>query len=346
MSNTSPILAEVRRGQIVEAYHRGVIVMAEPDGRILSRLGDGRLITSTRSTIKPIQAIPLIVSGAADHFDFGTREIAVACASHEGEAIHTETVRGMLARIGLDEGAMLCGAQAPYNQETARRLESEGQPFTQLHNNCSGKHAGMLATAVHTGATVEDYVSPAHPVQREIISMLAELGDLDRDLTTAVDGCSAPTFGVPLGSLAVAFARMVNPDAATSLAPQIREACRRIVHAMIAHPEMVGGTKRFDTDLLRAARGKLICKVGAEAVYSVGVLPCDEFPRGLGIAFKMEDGSYRGLGPAVVEALGQLGVLGSQEMSELAAYHNPAIENRRGLKVGEVRAAFDLRSEV
>jgi L-asparaginase II len=345
-----PVLVEVRRGAIVESRHRGAIIALEPNGNVLARIGDDWLITSTRSTIKPIQAIPLIASGAADRYDLTPRELAVACASHEGEPIHTETVTGMLARAGLDERALRCGAHAPYNAETARKLECDGLPFTQLHNNCSGKHAGMLLAATHRGHSIDDYYLPEHPVQRDIVSALSRLSDIREGLPAAVDGCSAPTFGVPLRSLALAFARLTSACGAAlpgsqnafALDSDLAEAAKRIVPAMIEYPEMVGGTKRFDTDLLRVARGKLICKVGAEAVYSIGVLPSDRFPRGLGIAIKMEDGSYRGLGPAVVETLAQLGILSDGEAAELSLYHRPIVENRRGLKVGDVVATFDL----
>jgi L-asparaginase II len=340
MQGELPILVEVRRGAIVESRHRGAIVIAEPDGHVVKHLGDDGFVTSTRSTIKPIQAIPFITSGAADHFNVDERELAVVCASHEGEPIHTETVAGMLARAGLDESALRCGAHAPYNAETARKLEAGGLPFTQLHNNCSGKHTGMLMTAVLRGLPLDDYVSAEHPVQREIVSTFARMADLDENLPTAIDGCSAPTFGVPLRSLAVAFARLVNPSDED---PAAARATHRIVAAMINHPEMVGGTKgRFDTELLRAGHGKLVCKIGAEASYSVGVLPCERFPRGAGIALKMEDGSYRGLGPTVVETLAQLGVLNEDEVGQLARYHRPLVENRRGVNVGEVRPVFKL----
>src|SRR5262249_7847435 len=199
------------------------------------------------------------------------RELAVVCASHEGEKIHTETVADMLARAGLDETALRCGPQMPYSQEAAKEPESSGEAFTQLHNNCSGKHAGMLMTAVVRGLSLDDYISTEHPVQLEIVSTFARLAGLDQNLPTAIDGCSAPTFGVPLRSLAVAFARLVNPS---ELDPKIAAATRRIVEAMIAHPEMVGGTKgRFDTDLLRSAGGEVICKEGGEAFYFVGGRP-------------------------------------------------------------------------
>src|SRR5690349_915674 len=210
MSNPLSVLAEVRRGPIVESWHRGVIVIAEPDGGLVASLGDPDLVTSTRSTIKPIQALPLVLSGAADRYELTPRELAAACASHEGEPIHTETAARMLARVGLDESALRCGAHAPYDPETARQLEQSGQPFNQLHNNCSGKHAGMLVTAVHRGLEIEDYVAPTHPIQQEIIKMLARLGDLPATLPTAIDGCSAPTFGVTVRSLSIAAARLAN----------------------------------------------------------------------------------------------------------------------------------------
>jgi L-asparaginase II len=196
----------------------------------------------------------------------------------------------------------------------------------------------MLATAVWRGLSVADYLAPDHPVQREIVATLARMTDRDAHLPTAVDGCSAPTFGVPLRALAMAFARLASPWFS-----DLNEAARRLTAAMVAHPEIVGGTTgRLDTDLIRAARGALISKVGAEAVYCIGVFPCARFPRGLGIALKIEDGAYRGMNPAVIETLAQLGVLDASQQRELAAYHRPAVENRRGLTVGAVRAVFQL----
>ena len=348
-----PVLAEVRRGAIVESKHYGAIIALEPDGTVIARLGDPDLSTSTRSSIKPIQAIPVLTSGAADHFRMTEKELAVACASHEGEPFHTETVAGMLARLGLDESALRCGAHPPYHEETARSLQRQGLPYTQLHNNCSGKHAGMLATAKWRGAPLEDYLAREHPVQREIIRVFSRLGGFREDRPTGIDGCSAPTFGVTLRHLALAFARFVSlssssPEAGAALLqeiglePGVAAAAQRIVRAMTSYPEMVGGTARLDTDLLRASRGALICKVGAEALYSVGVLPCERYPRGLGIAIKIIDGAYRGLGVAVIETLAQLNILDKDQQADLATYHRPVMKNHRGLLVGEVSAAFTL----
>jgi len=310
------------------------------DGSIIKSLGPASLITSTRSTIKPIQAIPFITSGAADHFGVDEKELAVVCASHEGESIHTETVAGMLERGGLNEGSLRCGAHAPYNEEAAKALERSGEPFTQLHNNCSGKHAGMLLTALFRGLDLDSYLSSSHPIQQEIVKVLSHFCSITEDLPSGIGGCSAPTFGVPLSSLAVAFARLTNP---VDRQPEVVAAVHRIVQAMINHPEMIGGTKgRFDTELLKAANGKLICKIGAEAVYSIGVIPCEKYPNGLGISVKMEDGSYRGLGPTVVELLAQLEVLNEAETAALSSFHKPILDNRKGREVGEVRAVFTL----
>jgi L-asparaginase II len=354
-----PVLVEVTRGAIIESRHSGAIVAVDPYGKIIARLGDENLITSTRSTIKAIQAIPLVASGAADHFHISEAELAVACASHGGEAMHTETVAAMLGRIGLTESHLRCGAHLPYNEEAARRLQSTGEPFTQLHNNCSGKHTGMLATCLYHRWPIEDYLAREHPLQQEIIARFRQLGDLPDELPIAIDGCSAPTFGVPLKSLALAFARLARLSQLTSENPEtgcgsqfhaaldatVVKAIRRIVKAMIARPEMVGGSGRLDTSLMRAARGSLVCKIGAEATYVIGVLPCDKYPEGLGIALKIQDGAARALATVVIETLAQLGVLDEAQLAELATYHRPVLNNYRGLHIGEIMPVFHLGYE-
>ncbi|HMG34597.1 MAG TPA: asparaginase [Blastocatellia bacterium] len=344
MNNSLPILVEVTRGSIIESWHRGAIVAVTPDGKTVAGVGDETIVTSTRSTIKPIQTIPFIASGAADHFNCTAREIAVASASHQGEPVHTQTVAAMLAKGGLDESALACGPQPPYSAEATRELERLGLPHTQLHNNCSGKHAGMLLTALHRRLGVDGYYLPEHGVQRSIVEVFSALAGLDpHGIPTATDGCSAPTFGVPLKAMALSFARLANPEAANTIDENQRAAINRIVAAMIDYPEMIGGTRdRLDSDLLRAAKGKLICKIGAEAVYGIGVLPCETHSTGLGIAMKIEDGATRGLGAVVVETLSQLGVLDAAQTRELATYHHPQIDNRRGIAVGDIRAIFKL----
>jgi L-asparaginase II len=349
-----PQLVEVTRGPIIESRHAGAIVALQPDGQIVAQLGDENFITSTRSTIKPIQAIPFVASGAADRFHISEQELAVACASHGGELMHTETVAAMLARIGLTESHLRCGAHMPYNEDAARKLQSAGEPFTQLHNNCSGKHTGMLATCLQNNWPTEDYMAREHPLQQQIISLFRRLGELPEELPVAIDGCSAPTFGVPLKSLALAFARLANfttlphPTADSFNAAfdsGTVKASQRIVKAMLAHPQMVGGTGRLDTSLMQAARGSLICKIGAEATYVIGVLPCDRYPEGLGIALKIQDGATRALATVVIETLAQLGVLDEAQQTELAVFHRPVLKNYRGLQIGEITPVFRLQPD-
>jgi len=355
MSGVPPILVEIKRGPIVEAKHRGCVVAVEPGGRIVAAIGDPNLVICTRSCIKPIQAIPIIISGAADHFNITSRELAVICASHNGEAQHTDAVAGLLSRIGLDVKDLQCGAHRPYSEEAASRLQKDGVPFSAIHNNCSGKHTGMLLNARHLNLSTDNYLSPEHAVQKAIVAALSKMTGKHAPFVTAIDGCSAPTFALTLVELATAFSRLVNPwsfgkaekgatgPADLVIGPDEAVAIKWIVAAMTSNPEMVGGSRgRIDTDLMRVSRGRLVSKVGAESVHAIGVLPCEQFPRGLGIAFKIEDGSKRATPPVIVETLSQLGVLERPELEQLAEYHMPAITNHRNLKVGEVHPVFDL----
>jgi len=242
------------------------------------------------------------------------------------------------------------GSENPLALGIVDEFERRGLPFNQLQNNCSGKHAGMLATAVHLGLPTDNYVSPDHPIQKEIAATFARMAGLGRGLTTAIDGCSAPTFGVPLISLAVALSRLVSPwrttretGSRTAIDAGELAAIKWVVAAMTAHPELIGGSKgRLDTDLMRAAGGRLISKVGAEAVHVLGVAPGEAFPWGLGIAIKIEDGAKRAVAPVVIETLAQLGIIGRPELEKLTEYHHPHIVNHRRIRVGEVRAVFDL----
>jgi L-asparaginase II len=350
MTQALPVVIEVIRGATVESRHRGSIIAVEPDGSVVAQVGNPELITSTRSAIKPFQAIPLITSGAADRFNITARELAVACGSHSGEALHTYTVARLLARIGLDEHALKCGPHRPLGEETALKLERQGSTFTQLHNNCSGKHAGMLATAVHLGLSTDDYLSPTHPVQRTVAAMLAQFAGVTAELPIATDGCSAPTFALSLKSLALAFARLVMPwkGAASNFktTADFTEGSKRVIAAMTSQPEMVGGTKgRLDSDLMRVTRGRLVAKIGAEAVHGIGVLPGPRFPRGLGIAVKIEDGSRRALDPTVIETLSQLELLSDSELLDLSQYHRPMLQNCRALTVGHITTVFDIGVE-
>jgi L-asparaginase II len=336
-------LVEVWRGPIVESRHRGHLTAVDGSGRTVAELGSPETVTYVRSSGKPFQAVPVIASGAADRFGFTEQEIAIACGSHSGEAIHVETVRSMLGKIGLDESALRCGVHEPFSAEVARELARRDQAPNVLQNNCSGKHTAMLALALHVGAPTGSYDDWSNSVQQAIAKTVAQFSDVPVEkMAIGVDGCGVPVFGVSVRAMALMYARLASPPAGFDAGT--RDACKRIIKAMIDFPEMVGGTKnRLDTELIKAGEGRLISKIGAEGVYTVSVLPCDEWPDGLGLALKIEDGDdHRARPPAVIEALRQLNVLSERELVALASYSPTVIRNRRGERVGEARAAFTL----
>lgn len=335
-------LVEVTRGSIVESRHRGHVVAVDGDGQIVARLGAPEVVTYLRSSAKPLQAVPLVSTGAADRFDFTPQELAVACGSHSGEPIHEETVAAMLRKIGLGEGALKCGVHEPFSKEAAQELRRIGRKPRVLQNNCSGKHTGMIALSLHLGGAPETYDQPDNPAQLAIARTVSQFSGVpSEEIAVGIDGCGVPVFGVSVRAMALMYARLVAPprefDGAT------REACARLVAAMRAHPEQVGGTReRLDTELMRAAGG-VISKVGAEGVYTVGVEPSTRWPRGLGLALKIEDGEDRRARPTVViESLRQLGVLDDAALARLAPYSKFVVRNHRGDEVGEVRADFKL----
>ena len=337
-------LVEVRRGGITESRHRGHVVAVGPDGNVIAQLGIPETVTFLRSSAKPFQAMPLLVSGAADAFGFTDREVALACASHNGEPIHTELAASMLKKIGLGPEALKCGIHEPYSAAAAQELRARGEQPNVLQNNCSGKHVGMLAVAVHLGAPTETYNKAEHPVQLAIGKTVAQFSGVPvEDLAVGIDGCAVPVFGITVKGMALAYARLVAPPADFDEAT--KNACRRIVRVMSSYPELIGGTTdRLDTEIMRAASGRLVSKVGAEGVYTSGVLPCEEWPRGLGLALKIEDGDDKRARPTVViEALRQLGILRDESLEAVARYAFFPILNRPGELVGEVRAQFELK---
>lgn len=336
-------LVEVWRGDIVESRHRGHVVAVDGRGRVVARLGEPETVTYLRSSAKPHQAVPLVASGAAARFGLTPPELAVTCGSHSGEPAHEEAVAGMLRKIGLEESALKCGAHEPFSREAAEELRRRGERPRVLQNNCSGKHTGMLALARHLGAPTETYDHPDNPVQQAILSTVAQFSDVPADeLAVGTDGCGVPVFGMPLRAMALTYARLVAPPA--EFGEETTLACARLVAAMTEAPEMVGGTReRLDTELMRAAGGRVISKVGAEGVYTVGVLPCEDWPHGLGLALKIEDGEDRRARPTVViESLRQLGALTREAVASLAPYASFPISNHRGDLVGQVRANFEL----
>jgi L-asparaginase II len=340
-----PVL-ELTRGGLTESVHYGAIAAADADGDLVAAWGDPATVTFLRSSAKPLQALATVECGAADRFGFGSEQIALMCASHSGTDAHAQVAAGMLAALGLSEADLLCGTHPPLDAATARRLEADGERAGPLRNNCSGKHAGMLALSAFLGEAHADYLSPDGPVQQRILRAFAEMCGLEPErVGVGIDGCSAPNFAVPLRAAATAVARLMQPD---RLSQPRQTACSRIVSSMTAHPELVGGPGRFDTRLMQACRGRVLSKGGAEGYLALGLPAGALGPRSpaCGLAFKIADGDRAGraVAAAALEALTQLGVLGPAELEALSDLAPPRpLENHRGLVVGDMRACFHLR---
>jgi L-asparaginase II len=336
----SEILARVIRGETVESIHRGHLIVLDGEGREIARLGNAETVTFFRSSSKPFQAIPFLTSGAAERFGFLDDEIALACASHSGEKMHTAIAEKMLRKTGLTEADLKCGADLPFNERRAEELIRAGEKPTQIHNNCSGKHSAMLALAKHIGAPTATYDLLENPVQQMILETVAEFTETPKDeIFIGIDGCAAPNFALTVSGMAKSFAKLVFPP--ESFSGELREACRRIVTAMMNYPELIGGTERLDTILMQAARGQFVSKIGADGVWLCGVLPSPKRKKGLGIALKIEDGDDKRARAAIsVEVLRQLGIF---DKTTLEDYSPLPVKNRRGDTVGRVEASFNLK---
>jgi L-asparaginase II len=335
MHEFSPLVIVTRDG-IVESTHLGDIAVCDSDGRIIASVGDTSRVAYYRSSGKPLQALGVVQSGAAERFEFTDTELAVCCASHSGSRMHVLTVRGILDKLGLDYEALACGIHNPGDAEEQAWLISEGQGPSPLHNNCSGKHAGMLATALALGARVEGYLRAEHPVQ-ELINRNLELatGLPQTRFHFGADGCGAPTVAVPLQAIATSFARLANPQ---DMPDEFRVAAERIVAAMAIAPDFVSAPGAFNSELLSAGEGRLAAKAGAEGLFAVGA----KEPRHLGIAMKTADGSSRAQPPTILRVLEHFGLLSPGGQERLARFYKPAVTNCHGQVVGAVEAVFEL----
>lgn len=336
------ILVKVMRGGTLESVHRGTLIVVDGDGEKVAEIGDSSEVTFWRSAAKALQAVPMMTSGAAAAFGFTEKEIALACASHSGENFHTETAEQLLEKIGLSEADLRCGIHSPFHKPTAKAMIKADEKPTQLHNNCSGKHAGMLAFARHIGANLETYLDLENPVQKAILETVSTFTEIPPDeIKLGIDGCSAPNFAVPLLSMALGFAKLVNPP--QSFDEELKTACEKIVSANLKYPEIIGGSERLDTKIMQALAGKIICKVGAEGVWSAGILPCGKWEKGLGIAIKIEDGNDERARPVVaIELLRQLGIMTNDAEEVLNEFSPIVLKNRMDMEVGEVIADFRI----
>ena len=339
-------LVEVTRGKIVESVHYGSVAIVDNGGHLLHGLGDPQAVCFLRSSAKPLQVLALLEGGGAEKFGLTDQEIAVMCSSHSGSDEHFQVLQALQAKIGIRESDLLCGVHPPTDKPTAKRLLIAGQKPTPNRHNCSGKHTGMLALAKILSAPLENYLDIDHPVQQKILHTFAEMCDFPVDqIELGVDGCSAPVFAIPLTNAAMAFARLADP---AQLDGKRMAACQKVFASMSAHPYLVAGTDRFDTDFMTVAGGKAISKSGAEGYVAIGIQPgalAKDSPA-IGLALKISDGdSENRAGPLLaVEILSKLGLLSNDEMSRLQPYRSRSVTNWRKLEVGEIRPTASINS--
>lgn len=331
----NPVLVEVVRGPLVESRHRGAVAVVDGDGATALAVGDVTQPVFPRSAVKALQALPLVKSGAADRYGFGDKELALACSSHSGEEEHVAVVSRMLAKAGLDASALSCGAHWPMNQAAALALAGKGAP-SALHNNCSGKHAGFLCVACACGIDHRGYWQPDHPVQQGVRDVLEDMtGAVLSPECRAIDGCSVPTWAIPLRKLAHAFAKFgsghrLSRDRAAAAA-RLRAACAE-------NPWYVAGTGRFCTEIMRLFGARVFVKTGAEGIYC-GALP----GQGLGIAIKCDDGAGRAAEAIMAAVIARYLPLEPAERAALERFVQPVLRNWNGFEVGMVRVTAALR---
>jgi len=317
----------VTRGSIAESYHRVHAAVVRDD--IIASARDANLVASWRSCAKPFQLIPFLVADGHTRLQWGDDQLALACASHGGEPEHVAIAKAMLSDIGLEEGDLACGVHEPLSARGAKILRDGGLRPTRLHNNCSGKHAAMLARAHMAGWSTHGYEREGHPVQEGCLTSVSEWTELPTNaIDRAVDGCGVVVFNIPLEAMARAYARLAGAVAAGDAIPL------RIAQAMNARPFLVGGTDRFDTVLIEETRGRVLAKIGAEGVHCAALLD-----HGIGVAVKVEDGASRAQYPALLEVLRRFDALPDPLPARLADFARPRIRNHRGEIVGEVGLA-------
>lgn len=324
---TADAIVEVVRGTVVESRHRVHAAVVDAEGRLRGAVGSPDLVTFMRSAGKPFQAIPMVTDGALERFGVTSEEVAVACGSHSGGRDHLRAVGMLLQRIGSGAEALACGPQPPMDREMRRELAEAALEPGRLHNRCSGKHAAMLAVARVNGWDTQGYERADHPVQRRMVAELGRWLDLPPEaMALGTDGCSVVTVGVPLRSMALAYARL------SSAARGGDADGARVASAMIANPAMIAGEGRLCTELITCTEGRLLAKVGAEGLYCVGVPGAE-----LGIALKIEDGANRAVGPALIALLRDLDLISEDDVGVLLHHACPEVTDARGETVGQIR---------
>lgn len=328
-------LVEVIRGGLTESIHRGDIAVVNTKGSVLYALGNTERLTFMRSSSKPLQAVAMLEAGIAEKYNLDLKEIAILLSSHGGEKQHIEVLEIVMRKLGITEDDLKCGVHDPLNEAAAKELASGGMKPRKLHCTCSGKHLGQIAASLAKGLSIEDYYMQGHGIQVEIENILSRLSGVETEsIVKGLDGCGVPVYAIPLRNMALAYANLCCEDFMNGI---YKKSQNYILSAMSMYPEMVAGTDRLDTTLMKNFGDRLICKFGDEGVYCAGLLN-----KGIGIAFKIEDGNGRAVGPVIIEILLQMKIIRSDETEPLKEFRNPTILNHKEEKVGEIRAAFNI----
>ncbi|HLS06930.1 MAG TPA: asparaginase [Bacillota bacterium] len=334
---TKPI--KVYRGDYVESTHDIHIAVVKSNGQLLAYYGDSHRLTFARSSMKPLQAIPTVESGAVDTYGIHDKQLSLFCASHSGEPFHREAVMQVLEKLNLQEEHLQCGTHVPRHTDSYHQLIRQGGELTPVFSNCSGKHSGMLAGSVKQKMDVASYRELSHPYQQQILDVIADVTGYEREsIATSVDGCGVPVHRVPLYNIALSFSRLAKSADWTDGSRERKEALTRIRKAMIAYPEMVAGTNEFDTDLMKTFAGRIVAKGGAEGVHCFG-----DTKTGIGVAVKVEDGNSRARTVVSMEVLRQLTIGNESLWSQLDQYRQAPVLNARDESVGSVTANFNLQ---
>ncbi len=342
MSSWYREMVEVTRGQIVESIHYGAAAVVNSRGQIMATYGDPYAISFMRSSSKPFQALPFIEMGGDQEYGFSSAEIGLICASHSGTDEHFAALQKLQARIGISETNLQCGVHLPLHRQTADAMLLRGEKPTPNRHNCSGKHTGMLACARMLGQSLETYLELDSPVQKNILRVLSEFCDIPvNKIDLGLDGCSAPTFAMPLFNAALGMARLSDPQ---GMPPSRQAACKKIFEGMTGSPFMVAGPGRFDTLFMEKTGGTILTKTGAEG-YQVFGIPAREGNPGMGIALKIADGDVndRSRGLVGLEILRQMGLISSEKLNELPGFYIQKLTNWRRLEIGEIRPCFELK---
>jgi L-asparaginase II len=326
----------VYRGNGLDAIHHASIAVVDSDGNLTHYLGDPELCVMTRSSIKPFQLMPLLLSGAADHFGFTPRQLAIMCGSHNGTDEHRDVVVSNLSLAGNRPEFLQCGCHKPVFMDHSKEYPLHGEDKDALRHNCSGKHSGFLALAKFLGDDVAEYLNPNSKTQTLIRRQLASYCEVDESMPTGIDGCSAPNYALPLKNLALGFKKLANGAGSSD---KERAAVTRIRNAMHEFPILVSGERRFDLDLMRAFPGNVVCKVGAESIEGIGFSNPS-----IGICVKINDGAPRALWPICVAVLKQIGIITNTiETPTLKRHERPEVRNYRETLTGHIETTFTLR---